>query len=227
MKYILKEVNPSECTCGKSYQLVEDNDGYDLIQFKRGVQEDIPFLTLYPGEPAFVLDTGRLYIGNADGVPVLINGGGGVGSSGLATIGDFEDGSLIVVPYAKMITANGSTPTSADAGNYLIIAVLNEDKKPIGEGVLTNWNFTPDSAQFKYGSYVTANSVTKLVYKQTAATKQWVIEVEELREEDIISLRVKDRNGNLIIPTWSQTGPTEITLNFQVEVSGTVFIYIK
>lgn len=226
MKYILKEVNPSDCTCGKTYQLIEDNDGYDLIQLKRGLQEDISSLTLYPGEPAFVLDTGRLYIGNTEGVPVLINGGN-AGSSGLATIGDFEDGSLIVVPYAKMITANGSTPTKSDAGNYLVISVLNKDKKPVGEGVLTNWNFTPDSAQFKYGSYVTANTVTKIIYNQTIAMRRWVIEVEELEEENIISLRVKDTDGNIVIPTWSQTGSTEITLNFEVEVSGTAFIYLK
>lgn len=226
MKYVLKEVNPSECTCGKTYQLVEDNDGYDLIQLKRGLQEDISSLTLYPGEPAFVLDTGRLYIGNAEGIPVLINGGS-TGTSGLATIGDFEDNSLIVVPYAKMITANGSTPTKADAGNYLVISVLNEDRKPIGEGLLTNWNFTSDSAQFKYGSYVTANAVTKIIYNQTAATKKWVIEIEELEEENIISLRVKDKDGNIVIPTWSQTGPTEITLDFEVDFSGTAFIYLK
>ena len=52
MKYKLIEINPSECTCGKTYQLVEDNDGYDLIQLKRGLQEDISSLTLYPGEPS-------------------------------------------------------------------------------------------------------------------------------------------------------------------------------
>lgn len=151
MKYKLLEINPKDCTCGKSYQLVEDNDGYDLIQFKRGLQADIGNLQLQPGEPAFVLDTGKLYIGNASGIPILINGD--ARSSSLAVIGDYEDGALIEVPYNEMITASGSAPTAADAGTYLILSVLDSNMKPVGEAALTNWNYTENAAQFRYGSY--------------------------------------------------------------------------
>lgn len=77
MKYTLVpigEKGPCTC-CQREYRLVEDTEGYDLIQFKRGNQVNFGGLQLEPGEPAFVLDTGKFYIGSATGVPILINGG--------------------------------------------------------------------------------------------------------------------------------------------------------
>ena len=43
------------------------------IQIKRGLEADFPSVTLLPGELALVTDTGKLYIGDADGNKVLIN----------------------------------------------------------------------------------------------------------------------------------------------------------
>ena len=43
------------------------------IQIKRGLEADFASVTLMPGELALVTDTGKLYIGDADGNKVLIN----------------------------------------------------------------------------------------------------------------------------------------------------------
>lgn len=147
MKYKLVEIQSEDCACGKSYQLVEDLDGYDLIQLKRGNSVDIDKLVLQPGEPAFVLDTGRLYIGGSDGTPILINGNTG---SPLAVIADYEDEAIIEVSYSDMLTADGTVPTANDVGKYLILAVLDATKLPIGEAALVNWSFSPTSATFKF-----------------------------------------------------------------------------
>lgn len=205
MKYKLIQTNKCCCKRSAHYKLVEDNDGYDLIQLKRGFQADAGNLRLEPGEPAFVMDTGRFYIGNQYGIPILINGGvpGDWKSSSLATIGDFEDGALIEVPYASMITADRITPTAADAGHYLLISVLDSNLKPVGEAVLTNWNFTPTSAQFRYGSYVTASCVDKLLFIQETPADIWVVSSSAITEDiAILTIKVVDLDGNVFYPDW-------------------------
>lgn len=73
MKYELQKVQDPKHPCRSIYKLVEITDGYDLIQLKRGVEEELPLLELKPGEPAFVMDTGKLFIGDESGNPRLIN----------------------------------------------------------------------------------------------------------------------------------------------------------
>lgn len=43
------------------------------IQIKRGLEADFPSVVLSPGELALVTDTGKLYIGDAEGNKILIN----------------------------------------------------------------------------------------------------------------------------------------------------------
>lgn len=74
MKYKLLKVGTGS-GCQQNYVLVECAEGYDLIQFKRGRQTDSCGLVLKEGEPAFMLDTGKFYIGGLNGVPICINPG--------------------------------------------------------------------------------------------------------------------------------------------------------
>lgn len=74
MKYRLSTAGKKCCKgCTWLLSLVRNEAGYDLIQLKRGISENKHLMRLYPGEPAFILDTGELYIGKADGTPCLIN----------------------------------------------------------------------------------------------------------------------------------------------------------
>ncbi len=74
MKYVLSTAGRKCCKdCSWLLSLAQKEEGYDLIQFKRGVSENIDQMKLYPGEPAIVLDTGEFYIGDATGKPILIN----------------------------------------------------------------------------------------------------------------------------------------------------------
>ena len=228
MKYKLVQTNEACCKRSAHYKLVEDNDGYDLIQLKRGFQSEVGNLRLEPGEPAFVMDTGKLYIGNSYGIPILINGGGtNVASSSLATIGDFEDNSLIEVPYSRMITANGITPTAADAGIYLILSVLDSNKKPIGEAALTNWNYTADSAQFRYGSYkpIVEPDIIKFVFVQAEPADIWTISSSEITEDTILSVKVLGPDDSIFYPEWRVSG-TVLYILLQIPMTGTAIIYL-
>ena len=74
MKYFLSTAGRKCCKdCTWLLSLAQKEEGYDLIQFKRGMSENIDQMQLYPGEPAIVLDTGEFYIGDATGKPILIN----------------------------------------------------------------------------------------------------------------------------------------------------------
>lgn len=61
------------CDCTWKLELAQSEDGYDLIQIKRGLLADIDKMKLQPGEPAIVLDSKDFYIGCLDGKPIHIN----------------------------------------------------------------------------------------------------------------------------------------------------------
>lgn len=73
MKYTLERVVSPFVPGGVAYFLKEVDDGYDLIQVRRGLKADLP-ATLEPGEPAFCMDTREFYIGGPDGTPTIILG---------------------------------------------------------------------------------------------------------------------------------------------------------
>ena len=228
MKYHLKQTNTG-CVCkkSKSYVLVEDLEGYDLIQVKRGFQENFSGLVLKPGEPAFVFDTGKFYIGGINGVPILINGGSGGSSVGspLAVRGTFEDKTLIEVPYINMITADGSVPTGEDIGVYLTILVIDEDKMPVGQGYLTNWNFTKSSAQFAYRKFHDGN-VNQLIFKQDTPVSMWTVESQLWDTSKIVNLEVWDNNGNPIMVAYDIIDEHTVTISFFNPTAGeAVFHY--
>lgn len=163
MKYKLIELSPKDekqCNCGIRYTLVPDMDGYDLIRIKRGYSEDFDELTLQPGEPAFILDTGKLYIGDENGKPICINPDvKSPVAQGLTAVYDgAQTGDTVIIPYSSMKTADGKIPTKADEGKYVTVLVLNSDGVPIGEGYLVNWNATDEGASFKFGSYMPTTS---------------------------------------------------------------------
>lgn len=73
MKYTLEHAVSPLVPGGVAYFLKEVDDGYDLIQVRRGLKADLP-ATLEPGEPAFCMDTREFYIGGPDGTPTIILG---------------------------------------------------------------------------------------------------------------------------------------------------------
>lgn len=56
MKYTLEHVVSPMVPGGVAYFLKEVDDGYDLIQVRRGLKANLP-ATLEPGEPAFCRDS--------------------------------------------------------------------------------------------------------------------------------------------------------------------------
>lgn len=61
----------------------KNDEGYDLIQIKRGNKADFENVKLKEGEPAICLDTRQLYVGGSNGEKILINvNGGSSGDSG-------------------------------------------------------------------------------------------------------------------------------------------------
>lgn len=74
MKYRLSTAGKKCCKgCTWLLSLARNEEGYDLIQIKRGLSQHRDLMKLYPGEPAVILDTGEFYIGDAAGKPMLIN----------------------------------------------------------------------------------------------------------------------------------------------------------
>lgn len=74
MKYFLSTAGKKCCKgCTWLLSLARKEEGYDLIQFKRGTSNHKNLMKLYPGEPAVILDTGEFYVGDAGGNPILIN----------------------------------------------------------------------------------------------------------------------------------------------------------
>ena len=227
MKYTLVpigEKGPCTC-CQREYRLVEDTDGYDLIQFKRGNQVNFGGLQLEPGEPAFVLDTGKFYIGSATGVPILINGGGGQSSSPLATLdSNFESGSLIVVPYADMITADSATPTAADVGTYLSILVVSDNNMPVGQGYLTNWNYSAHAAQFSYVTFHDGH-VGQVTFIQATEQKVWTIHSTQWDTSKIVNMEVWDAAGNPLGVQYEIVDSTTVTVTFMSPTAGDAVFY--
>lgn len=75
MKYFLSTSGKKCCCkCTWKLQLAQKEDGYDLIQIKRGFDRDRDKMKLQPGELAIVFDTGALYIGDEHSKPMLLNG---------------------------------------------------------------------------------------------------------------------------------------------------------
>lgn len=230
MKYKLirlggSENNPCECACNVQYRLVEVNEGYDLIQFKRGNQVNFGGLVLEEGEPAFILDTGKFYIGGPNGIPILINGGSNGASSPLAVLdNDFNPGTLIEVPYSSMITANGTTPLPSDVGMYLTILVLDSNKMPIGQGFLTNWNYSDTSAQFSYVKFHDG-TVGQLIYKQEEPNLIWTIHSELWNTAEIVNMEAWDNNRNPLGVQYEIIDEHTVTVTFMEPTAGEAVFY--
>lgn len=79
------------------------------IQFRRGDEEDFAAENLLPGEPAYTLDTGRLYIGGESGAKEFMSMAGGTITGSLNVAGALQQsgnnvwhaGNLPIVDYVE------------------------------------------------------------------------------------------------------------------------------
>lgn len=159
MKYYLSTAGKKCCKgCTWLLSLAQNEKGYDLIQFKRGLAENRNLMKLYPGEPAVILDTGEFYIGDATGRPILINPNGAAmpqTDAVLCTVVDpgWSDGDSVSISYDAMITSDGSVPDARDAEKYSCIVLINGDAVPVGIGFVLDWVGTEGSADVVVGLF--------------------------------------------------------------------------
>lgn len=159
MKYYLSTAGRKCCKgCTWLLSLAQNEAGYDLIQFKRGLAENRNLMKLYPGEPAIVLDTGEFYIGDATGRPILINPNGAAmpqSDAVLCTVADprWVQGDSVEIAYEAMITSDASVPDARDAGKYSCIVLVNGEAVPIGIGFILDWVSTAESASAVIGFF--------------------------------------------------------------------------
>lgn len=135
MKYRLDQVISEALPGGMAYYLVEVDDGYDLIQLRRGQSADLASVTLEPGEPAYCFDTDEIYIGGDDGENHPIKT-----SEALRALGD-KNGNDITTYYQTALvvgtnldsvpTENSNNPITS-GGVYAVIGDINS----ILEGML-------------------------------------------------------------------------------------------
>lgn len=159
MKYFLSTAGKKGCKCCTwLLSLAKNEEGYDLIQLKRGFSQNRDLMKLYPGEPAIILDTGEFYIGDAAGRPMLINPGG----AAMPDTGDilcirndtqWKQGDMVSVPYADMITSDGTEPIADNEGRYSCAVLLNANNVPVGIGFITRWRAAELSAQVLIGYF--------------------------------------------------------------------------
>lgn len=160
MKYFLS-TSGKKCCCDCTWrlQLAQNEDGYDLIQIKRGYSQDIKSMRLQPGEPAIVFDTGALFIGGSDGKPILINKNSiGADSAVLTVIQTQMDTGEIIVSYEDMTAPDGTHPTAADMSIYSVILFCNSDGQPLGIASVLDWNYSDTSAKLSYRAFSDAIS---------------------------------------------------------------------
>jgi len=159
MKYFLSTAGKKCCKgCTWLLSLAQNEKGYDLIQFKRGLAENRNLMKLYPGEPAVILDTGEFYIGDATGRPILINPNGAAmpqTDAVLCTVADsgWSSGDSVHISYDAMITSDGSVPDARDAEKYSCIVLINGDAVPVGIGFILDWASTENSADVVVGFF--------------------------------------------------------------------------
>lgn len=155
MKYYLSTAGKKCCKgCTWLLSLAKKENGYDLIQLKRGLAHNKHLMNLYPGEPAIILDTGEFYIGDANGTPVLINPPSTNEVVCVVADSHWGDSDVAVVPYSEMITSDGTTPTEDDDGKFGCVVILDEEiQTPIGVGYIANWVAGSDSAMVTLGYF--------------------------------------------------------------------------
>lgn len=159
MKYYLSTAGRKCCKdCTWLLSLARNETGYDLIQFKRGFSQNRDLMKLYPGEPAIILDTGEFYIGDAAGRPILINPNGAAipDTGGILCIQNdtqWKQGDVVSVPYAAMITSDGTEPIADNEGRYSCAVLLNANNVPVGIGFITQWRASELSARILLGYF--------------------------------------------------------------------------
>ena len=158
MKYYLSTAGKKACKgCTWLLSLAKKENGYDLIQFKRGLSANRDLMKLYSGEPAIILDTGEFFVGDAAGNPIRISTPLANGIACVIADTSWRDKDEVVVRYADMITSDGVTPTEADSSVFGGIILLNEDQIPIGIGSIVNWVAGSDSATLLLGYFSSIN----------------------------------------------------------------------
>ena len=174
MKYILSTAGRKCCKgCTWLLSLARNEEGYDLIQFKRGLSEHRNLMKLYPGEPAVILDTGEFYIGDVNGRPILINpNGAAMPQTGcILSVRQQEgwaQGASVDVLYSNLITSDDEVPTSSDVGRYSCAVIIDENNVPIGVAFVTNWVQGEDSARFVLG-YFESDEMTEFTSEDVNA----------------------------------------------------------
>lgn len=160
MKYFLSTAGKKCCKgCTWLLSLARNEEGYDLIQLKRGLSEHKHLMKLYPGEPAIILDTGEFYIGDAEGRPILINpDGAAMPVTGsilcIRNQSDWTQGSTVTVDYADMITSDYKPVGYSDIGRYGCAVIIDDTSIPIGVAFTQDWQVTDSSASFLIGYFV-------------------------------------------------------------------------
>lgn len=159
MKYYLVTTGKKCCKdCTWLLSLAKKEEGYDLIQIKRGFSENRSLMKLEPGEPAIILDTGEFYIGDAAGNPILINpSGAALPQSGnilcIRTQKNWSQGDEVAVSYSDMITSNGVAPTAADKSMYSCAVIVDDTDVPVGVAFIQDWLHTDNSAKMILGYF--------------------------------------------------------------------------
>jgi hypothetical protein len=87
--------------------------GHTQIKLRRGLEEDLPVLKI--GEPAFTLDTGKLFVGSASG-NVEISGGSGGGSGGATNFLSLTDTPSDYTGYAGQVPIVNAGETALEFG---------------------------------------------------------------------------------------------------------------
>jgi len=159
MRYFLSTAGKKCCKgCTWLLSLARNEEGYDLIQLKRGFSKNRDLMKLYPGEPAIILDTGEFYIGDATGRPIHINPNG----AAMPDTGDilcirndtqWKQGDVVSVTYADMITSDGTEPIADNEGKYSCAVLLNANNVPVGIGFITQWRAPELSARILLGYF--------------------------------------------------------------------------
>lgn len=162
MKYYLSTAGRKCCKgCTWLLSLAQQENGYDLIQFKRGVSENRELMKLYPGEPAIILDTGEFFIGDATGRPIHINPSGSV----LPAVGnilcirnngntvEWEQGDEVIVRYEDMITSDTLPPKNSDEGRYSCAVIIDDSDIAVGIAIVTEWCVDDNAAKFIVGYF--------------------------------------------------------------------------
>ena len=155
MKYFLSTAGKKCCKgCTWLLSLGQHENGYDLIQIKRGLAEHRNLMRLQPGEPAVILDTGEFYIGDASGRPILINPSGAAmpQTDAILCVQDegWSQGESVDVLYENLITTDGKVPNSQDSSMYQAVIILN-DSIPVGIGFITDWQATNEALSMVVG----------------------------------------------------------------------------